>query len=57
MDKLVTLFPHPDSPTTPTILFFGMSNETLFTDITVPLSVKKHVSRLSGSIRLSSLCI
>ena len=37
----VTLFPHPDSPTTPTVLPIGTSKVMPSTDLTVPISVKK----------------
>ena len=54
MEKDVTLLPQPLSPTTPTILFLGMSNDTPLTDMTVPTSVKKHVLSPSISIMLFS---
>ena len=40
-DRLVTDLPQPDSPTTPTVEHFGMSNEMPSTALTVPMSVKK----------------
>ena len=52
IEREVTLLPQPDSPTTPIILLFGIEKETPFTDLTVPLSVKKFVSRFSISITL-----
>ena len=36
-----TDFPQPDSPTIPTVLPCGTSNDTPSTDLTVPMSVKK----------------
>jgi len=40
-DRLVTDLPQPDSPTTPTVLPMGTSNETPSTLLTTPVSVKK----------------
>ncbi len=56
-DRLVTDLPHPDSPTMPTVLPTGTSNDTPSTLLTVPASVKKYVCRLSNSTAFASSCI
>src|SRR5919201_1224568 len=43
----VTLFPHPDSPTIPSVSPDAMSNEIPFTACTVPRRVQKRTWRLS----------
>jgi hypothetical protein len=54
MERAVTLFPLPDSPTNPRVLLQGMDNETPSTARTTPAPVKKKVRRSIISSRLFS---
>src|SRR5438093_10250789 len=47
----VTLFPHPDSPTIPSVSPRAMSNEMPFTACTVPRRVQKRTCRSSTESR------
>jgi hypothetical protein len=50
IDMAVTLLPLPDSPTSPSTLPCGMTNDTSSTALTTPASVKKWVRRFSTVI-------
>src|SRR6185436_19537071 len=52
IDSAVTLLPHPDSPTSPTVERAAISNDTPSTARTVPSSVRNSVtrSRISSSV-------
>ena len=54
IDIIVTLFPEPDSPTTPSVCPGRTANETPSTALTVPSSVLKYVRR-SRTSRSGSL--
>src|SRR5688500_3286336 len=51
IESAVTLLPHPDSPTTPSVLRRGISSEMPSTARTVPCSVRNSVTRSRISSR------
>jgi hypothetical protein len=60
IDIIVTLFPEPDSPTTPRVSPGRTANEMPSTAFTIPSSVLKYVRRSrtssSGSLRAPASC-
>ena len=55
IDIIVTLFPEPDSPTTPSVWPGRTENETPSTALTMPSSVLKYVRR-SRTSRSGASC-